>query len=279
MIKTSFEIPLADDQDLLLIPIGDVHYDTDECDRERVHRLVEWVLKQEQKGHLVRMLGIGDYLDLASPSNRKRIMDMYDTTQKSIDSIALIELQRFVEVFWPIRHCFLGLLTGHHTHVFTSSKAGKDWAGKTSDQWLAHALGCKSFSDSDRMAVLLARMNFPHGTYLDVLALHGGGGAQTPGGRVMKRIKYAEIAPTAHLVISGHDNAKMAYPRSGLDYDHGSIKRYVIGSGSFQRGYLEGQTGYAEEWGLVPADLGVVVVKINEELRNGKWRIDYHASV
>lgn len=279
MIKTSWRIPLREKQELLFVPIGDVHFDTDECDIERLERFVDWVVGQEKKGYMVRLLGIGDYLDLASPSNRRRIMEMYDTTRKTIDSIAVEEISRFVKLFRPIKHCFLGLLTGHHTHIFTSDKRSHGWAGKTSDQYIANQLGCPSYSDHDRMSVVLGRMLLPHQTHLDILALHGSGGAQTPGGRVAKRIKYAEIAPTAHIVISGHDNAKLAYPRSGLDYEHGSIKRYVVGSGSFQRAYLEGHTGYAEEMGLVPADLGVTVVRIGVEQRHGKWRVDYHCSV
>lgn len=279
MIKTDWTVRLGESQDLLFVPIGDIHFDTDECDMDRVERFVEWVQKQEKRGSMVKLLGLGDYLDCASPSNRRRIAEMYDTTRKSLDSIVIEECQKFIKLFKPIRHCFFGLLTGHHTHVFTSDKRSGGWAGRTSDQYLAHALGCPSYSDHDRMAVVLARMRLPHNQHLDVFALHGSGGAQTPGGRVMKRIRYAEIAPTAHLVISGHDNAKLAYPRSGLDYEHGHIKRYVIGSGSFQRGYLEGQTGFAEQMGLVPADLGVTVVRINVEQRHGKWRVDFHASV
>lgn len=280
MIKKSYRIDLKPEQELLFIPIGDVHFDTDECDHERLERFVKWCVKQEKQGKVVRLLGCGDYLDGMSPSNRRRFADMYDTTKKSFDTIMLLELQKFAKVMEPVKHCFLGLLTGHHTHTFTSDKrVGKGWGGKTSDQWLAKQFGCDSLSDGDRMAVLLARLRFPHNQHLDVLALHGSGGSQTPGGRVMKRIKLAEIAPTAHLVISGHDNAKLAYPRSGLDYTHGAIKRYVIGSGSFQRGYLEGQSGFAEEMGLVPADLGVTVISIQIEQRNKKWRVDYHASV
>lgn len=279
MIRDTWRVRLADDQELLFVPIGDIHFGTDECDLERLERFIEWVIKQEERGRVVRMLGLGDYLDLASPSNRRRISEMYDSTRKSIDTLMLEDCQKFAKLFHPIRHCFLGLLTGHHTHVFTSDKRSKGYAGRTSDQFLADALGCRSYTDHDRMAVVLSRMELPHHMHLDVLALHGSGGGQTPGSRVMKRIRYSEIAPTAHIVVSGHDNARLAYPRSGLDWERGEIKRYVIGSGSFQRGYLEGQTGYAEEAALIPADLGPPAVSIRVEQYRGKWSVDYRATV
>ena len=201
---------------------------------------------------------------------------LHDTTNVKIDRAHLEDLREFVRLVTPIKHCFLGLLTGHHHYLFATQTAAGAWQGRSSDAWLAHQLGCDYWGTG----VALIRLTFPHDQHLDVLLWHGGGGAQTYGGRVMRRIRAAEIAPTAHLVISGHDNAKMAVPRSGLDFDHGSIKRYVIGSGSFQRAYVEGtEAGYVEQRGLIPADLGVTVIDIGIEKRNGKYRIDYHCSV
>jgi len=278
MIRKQIKIPLNEGQQLLLVPIGDIHWDTEECDQERFFRFVQWVKRQEHRGAIVRIIGMGDYLDFASPSERYKIAsaDLHDGSYISLDKERLARIREFYSVIKPIRHCFLGLLTGHHHHLFFTQKGAGAWKGKSSDAWLAHELGCSYFGNG----VALLRLALPHRQHLDVLALHGNGGAQTPGGRVMKRIRYAEIAPTAHIVISGHDNAKLAYPRSGLDFDHGSIKRYVIGSGAFQRAYLEGEeAGYAEKMGLVPADLGIVVVSIHVEKRAGKWRVDYHCSV
>lgn len=277
MIKSEYRIPLKPDQELLFIPIGDIQYGTDECDVERLQRFVAWVGKQEKRGKLVRLVGLGDYTDLTSPSEKPKVQSTHETTQKSLDELVMTYLQQFMTIMAPLRDHFLCILTGHHHHIFSSEKKSGGWGGKSSDAWLAKQLRCDHAGDGHT----LFRLRFPHGLFLDVGAWHGGGGGQTPGWRVNKRIRQSDIYPTAHIVIQGHDNAKLAYPRSGLDWEHGMVKRMVIGSGSFQRAYLEGdaQAGYAEKWGLVPADLGVVVMNIALEKRHGKWRVDFHASV
>lgn len=279
MFKSIYPIPLKVGQRLRLVALGDVHWDTPECDRERLKRFVAWVEEREkQHKEIVRIPGLGDYLDFGSPTERLKLAPggFHETTSVTLDQAHLGHLREFVSLLTPIKHCFLGLLTGHHHYLFVTSKAAGKWKGRSSDEWLADQLGCAYWGNG----VSLFRLVFPHDLHLDVLCHHGGGGAQTPGGRVMKRMRAAEIAPTAHLVITGHDNAKMAYPRSGLDFEHGHIKRYVIGSGSFQRAYGEGvEAGYAEQRGLIPADLGVTVVDIGVEKRDGKWRVDFHCSV
>lgn len=279
MIRKAYPIPLKPGQLLYFIPIGDIHFDSLECDQDRLVSLVKWVRAKEKRGATVRLVGHGDYLDFASPSERRHLgtETLHETTSRSLDLFHLQNAKGLLAVLAPIKHTFLGLLSGHHNYRFVTKAAAGEFAGRTSDEWLAVQLGC----DYLGTGASLYRLQFPHLLYLDVLSLHGAGGAQTPGGRVMKRIRFAEIAPTAHLVISGHDNAKLAYPRSGLDFDHGKIKRYVIGSGSFQRAYLDGDTeaGYAEQRGLVPADLGVTIVTIQVEKRQGEWRVDYHCSV
>ena len=278
MFKRAYTISMQDSQLFRLVPVGDIHFDTEECDRERLQRLVTWVQDQTEKGHIVRLVGLGDYLDFLSPSNRQRLSAaaLYETARENIEKKQWENLHEFALFMEPTIGKWLGLVTGHHNYVFGREKLSGKWLGRTSDEWIAQQFAGDYWGDG----VALVRLHLPHAQYLDTLIYHGSGGAQTPGGRVQKRIRFAEIAPTAHLVITGHDNAKLAYPRSGLDYDHGKIKRYVIGSGSFQRAYLEGtEAGYAERGGLVPADLGVTVIDITVEQRDGKWRADYHASV
>lgn len=277
MFKRTYDIPLKPGQLLRLVPVGDIHFDTDECDRERLARFVAWVGKQEKAGHMVRLLGMGDYLDFMSPSNRARYSasELYDSTRQTIEKGHWANLRGFMGVMNPTVGRWLNLLTGHHEYTFGLKKVSGEWLGRSSDEWIANQLK----TDFVGTGIAFFRLRLPHAQHLDIMTYHGSGGAQTAGGRVQKRIRFAEIAPTAHIVISGHDNAKLAYPRSGLDFDGGAIKRYVVGSGSFQRAYAEGQAGYAEQAGLVPADLGVSVIDIQVEQRHGKWRVDYHVSV
>ena len=278
MIKRSYRIPLQPEQELYLIPLGDVHYGSDECDVERLERLVQWAVRRKKKGALVRFLGLGDYFEKGSRTEKRAMQDVHEGIKHSMDALMYGECQALLTLLAPLKGDFLGLLGGHHAHEFIGNKHSHGNGGKTVDQVLA--AGLKSEVLGNPLSGALVRLQFPHALHLDIFAHHGGGGAQTPGGRVQKRMRIAEIAPTAHIVISGHDNAKFAYPRSGLDFEHGSIKRYVIGSGSFQRAYMETEgPSFAESLALIPADLGVSIVKIEIEERHGKWRVDYHASV
>ena len=278
MFRKSYAIPIKPGQPFRLIPIGDIHFDTDECDKDRLSDLLRWIEAEERNGAVVRLCGLGDYLDFMSPSNRARYSaaELYETTRQTIEQRVWDNIKEFRAFVAPLRSRMLFMLTGHHVYRFGVEKVSGIWLGRTTDQWIAHQLRADFAGDG----VALVRLQLPHSQYIDVLAYHGSGGAQTPGGRVQKRMKFAEIAPTAHIVISGHDNAKLAYPRSGLDYSQGSIKRYVVGSGSFQRAYQSGtDAGYAERGGMVPADLGVVVINVQVVERRGRWRVDFHASV
>lgn len=181
---------------------GYAMHNTDECDVERLQRLVTWIVKQQKKGKIVRLVGLGDYLDMESPSERKKISDIHETTLKSLDELALMYLKQLFAILEPLKGCFLTLLTGHHVHAFSSNKKTGGWGGKNSDEWLAKHLGCDYGGDGH----VLFRMLFPHDTHLTVGAWHGQGGGQTAGWRVNKRIRQGDIYPNADIVIQGHDN-------------------------------------------------------------------------
>lgn len=289
MIRRTYYVPLKEGQTLFFAGLGDMHADTDSFDRVRFERFVSWLLRQEQQGNLVRLVGVGDYADLASTSERRHLgqEELHETTYDHIERHHLRTLKRIARMLRPIRHCLLGLLTGHHYYRFGRRRtAGPEWQGRSSDEWLAHQLGCDYLGTGSTLFRLAFHKGCPgrgcsHPLHLDVLALHGAGGAQTPGGRVQKRIRFAEIAPTAHLVMSGHDNARLGYPRSGLDYERGEVKRYVIGTGAFQRSYLddEMEAGYAERAGLIPADLWPAVAMIWIDTYRGKRALEYYVIV
>src|SRR5262245_56871933 len=221
MFKRGYPIPVKPYQKFILVPIGDIHFDTEECDRDRLFELIEWIRTQEDGGAVVRLVGLGDYLDFLSPSNRARLAaaELYETSRRTIEQKQWDNLREFSAFMAPLRGRFLGLVTGHHVYRFGVEKVSKEWVGRTSDEWIARQLKADYWGDG----VALIRLLLPHNQFLDVLLYHGSGGAQTPGGRLNKRMKFAEIAPTAHIVVTGHDNAKLAYPRSGLDYEKGSI--------------------------------------------------------
>lgn len=269
MIKTTHTVELKKDQHLLLIPLGDVQLGAREYDAERFQRLIDWTREQERVGYAVRFLGMGDYVDPGSPSERHalRMAGLHDSTHLALNGAVRGLVDEFVEIMAPVRHNIIGLLTGHHNFHLPEGNA---------DEVICDLLGCPWLGNG----TTYVRLKLPYGQNLDIFAAHGNSSAQTAGGRVQARAKYADMAPGAHLVLVGHDVAKFAYPLSGMDFDKGQVKRYLVGTGAYVKSMIpDHNAGYAEKDGLRPADEGVAIINIHVEKRDDDWRVDYHVSV
>jgi len=70
-------------REVRIMPLGDIQYGAP-IDMERLKKYLKWA-----KQHDVWFLGMGDYLDVASPSNRKEMGGVrpriYDSIRKAID--------------------------------------------------------------------------------------------------------------------------------------------------------------------------------------------------
>src|SRR5437867_2064911 len=269
MVKKLVKVQLEEGQRFMLIPIGDVQIGAREYDGARFARLIDWIQRQQRDGVKVGIIGMGDYVDQGSTSERAalRSMALHDSTRNALNDAVRGYVGKFADLMAPVSKSIIGLLTGHHNFSLPEGSV---------DNVLCKMLGCDWLGNGTAQVRLL----FPHDLKLDVAAAHGNSSAQTSGGRVNARAKYADTFPGAHLVLVGHDVAKFAYPLSGLDFDSGTVKRYLVGTGSFQQGYMETpHAGYAELAGLRPADMGVAIINIAIEQRFGVWRVDYHVSV
>jgi hypothetical protein len=287
MIKTTFKSDLKEGQLLHIIPMGDIHYNTKECDKERFHRAIEWASNLIKKGDDICIIGVGDYNDSLSPSERASLVSsnrgfgLHDTTLETIDELAREQVDTIGKAFKPLTGHFAGLLDGHHYMVF-SGVSPKAWRGRSNTEVL-----CEKLGTSKRQCAYLGKMGWVtielgNELKLEVLAAHGYGGARTVGARMIKRVRMSEVA-RADIFLMGHDNLKAVYTSQILDFigdNYISRKQYFIGTGSFQRAYMFGaEGGYVEELLLPPSDLGISVITVRKEKRNGRWRKDWHCSV
>jgi len=282
---------------IYVIAVGDIHYSSEkDCDRVRFQGLIEWAQRQElKKGARVLFIGTGDYNEQPSPSERAALVaakggyGLHDTTLEKLDEMMEDMTKEFYEVVKPMAHGFLGLLTGHHYHVYSSGK----YRGARTDEHLADMIGCPYLGD---MAIVTLKFNllqrakllpmYEHDITFSLMAMHGYGSGRTIGAQMGKRIRMAEVMEGMDLYIMGHDNNKAVIPREVLRLDPGSPdgvnyhKQYFIGAGSFQRGYRMGTPygGYVEQLALAPAQLGVNIVCLRVEEKHGKYRLDYHVS-
>lgn len=288
MILHDANIKLKPDQRLHLFGLGDIHYNASNCDRDRLKRLVEWCVKRIDEGDQVRIIGMGDYNDALSTSERQSIIGvkggsgLHDTTLEALDELNERITLKLYDVLAPLEGCFLGLLEGHHFMQFMHSDHA--WQGATGTQYLAFKLKCEYFGTLANI-----KLNFPpSGESLEIVAHHGWGSARTSGGRLTKRERFGRDAfPDANIVILGHDHTKIAGVASTLRRDATSpdgikyVKHYYIGTGSFLKGYIVGSPkgSYVEASGMPPSDLGVTIVEVKLEKKAGKHRVDCHVSI
>ena len=277
-------IPLKEGQTLWICPFNDIHYNTEECDRERFQRYIQWGSRRLKEGDLIFGIGLGDYNDYESPSERaasasaKGGYGKHETTLREYDKLIERITLEFASVMLPWKGSIGGLQEGHHYGCY-SPFYKKAYRGSSNTEQLADLLATKYVGQLG-----LYHIDLGHGLTFRIMGAHGYGGARTPGARVIKRIRMNEVFQ-ADLYLMAHDNTKMAISDNILHYNKDNEyvvrKRTYCGTGSFQRAYPADTPngGYVEALLFPPADLGAVITSIRKEKRGGKWRLDWHTSV
>ncbi len=288
MIKANYSVGLKvnSEQKLFIVPIGDIHYNSKDCDRERFLNLVQWAVKKKKRGHLVKFIGMGDYNDTLSSSERQVItaakggQGLHDSTYDELDKMAKSISDTFLKAVEPVKKDFLGLAEGHHFMQFQTRKSG--YLGRTNTEYLCDKLGCDYYGTTGKIAIEFP----PSNKKLRLLIHHGFGSGTTLGGRITKRQKVGNSFPDVNVVLLGHDHCKIVGLDQGIIDDPSSrdgldtIKRYYIGTGSFLKGYMAGnaQGSYIEQTLMPPAELGVVIIEVGLEKKDKRYRLDFHAS-
>lgn len=254
---------------LLMMPLGDIQYDFPggAADIPRLKQTLAWGLE-----HDVWFLGMGDFTDFLSPSNRERLgqAGLYDTASGIIDRAALRLEDELLEVLLPSKGHWLGFLQGHHYYPHEG--------GGTSDTRIAQILDAPFLGDC---AILRLTFRDPHGgsTNLKIWAHHGhGGGGSLPTAGLNKLYHQKVRYPSIRLFVMGHVPQLGHTVTDGLDVtDRGEPllvhedTHYVL-TGGFSRAYQQGskyngraQGGYAEKAMMPPAVLGSALITLTPE--------------
>lgn len=270
-LQKSSTLPL---NEILLLPIGDVQYagggPDDPCDVERFKRHIEWGVAQN-----AYFIGMGDYVDEFRPSTRNLIdMANRDDLSSALEEIAEQRLTGLQAILKGTKGRWFGLLEGHHYHEFDD--------GTTSDTRLAEFLDTPFLGDC-ALVNLKFNKNRPG---CKIWCHHGeGGGLLTSA--PLNKLEHKVKAFDADLYLMGHQHKKVAAPLTtiyledeNLDIQH--RKKFLIGTGSFLRGYLQGskrkgraQGTYVEQKMLNPTALGGVAIRIRPRTEKGKYHLDF----
>ena len=269
-----FVIPVRKlNEPIYLIPFGDIHRFAPLCDVDAWLEFLDWAKGKKDS----YFLGMGDYDDLASYSERKALLHacLHESTQITLDELYMERTRKLVKEIEFMRGRLIGLLEGNHHGVLQS--------GMTTTQMMCDKLNCKYLGVSS-----FIRLLFVHGSKkyaLDIWCHHGRGAARLAGGSINTVEQMASIAD-ADIYLMGHDHKKGAVPLSKLYLEDTRLrqKKILLGrTGSFLRGYVPDQPSYVAKAQLKPCDLGVIKIELTprRNKKNGEddYYVDIHCSV
>lgn len=258
---------------IVIAPLGDIQWSGDHGSTARDHlrRHIDRAL-----AHDAWFLGMGDYTDFASPSNRARLAaaNVYDTAQEVLEDAAANLVDEVYERFLkPTTGRWIGLLEGHHFYEF---------GGRTSDMMLAEKLKTKHLGTSC----------FVHIEPADVTlwAHHGMGGGVLPTASLNKLYHTSAGLHGADAYLIGHSTKEGAvrlsrpFPRWDRDEPDLSHRDVVlVNTGGFSRSNVpRSRRGgiprgdYAEQGMMTPSPLTAPLVKIypGEKRQEDKVRVE-----
>lgn len=222
-------------------------------------------------------LGMGDYLDFTSNSQRKLLSPLRDSQKEQLDSLVQSQADELYHILSPSKGRWLGMLEGNHRWEFQTGEK----QGTSVDQYLCKKLECDFFGTlaGIRLHFSNTPANHPEADCL-ICAHHGLGASRTQGGqlhRVEDMLKFFD----AEIYLMGHGHSKVASPidrqQISPDGKHHHRTKLLARTGSFLRGYVSHEPhsldkpaslsrgSYVEEFAYAPSALGGICIGIGYE--------------
>jgi len=264
----TYEIPLKGNnhKPIFIAPVGDIQWAGNRggTAQDTLKRHIDRCMELG-----AYFIGLGDYIDFLSPSNRMRLRAaaLYDTAEDVIDQKAEeLTHQVFDKFLKPTVGRWLGLLHGHHWSYLDN--------GTTTDQLLAGMLRTKFLGTSAYIRLLFKGSSTTRFS-ITLWAHHGcGGGAKA----ASPAMKLENISPywDADIFFMGHTSKMVSAPINRItpvwDGKEPFLKHrkiLLVGTGGFSKGYIQGSKiknvpmdGYVGQKMLNPAVLGAPIAKV-----------------
>jgi predicted phosphodiesterase len=272
-----FEIPVTKlNEPIYLIPFGDIHRFAPLCDVEKWLEFCSWA-KNKKNSYF---LGMGDYDDLASFSERKALLHacLHESTQMSLDELYTLRVNNLLKEIAFMKDRLIGLVEGNHHAILQS--------GMTTTQMMADKLKCKYLGVSSFIKLIFNNtVSTKRCAEMDIWCHHGRGASRLVGGSLNTVEQMAGIAD-ADIYLMGHDHRKSAALKTRLQLKNTRLrqKKVLLGrTGSFLRGYVPDQPSYVARGQMTPSDLGVLKIELTprRNKKNGEddFYIDLHCSL
>lgn len=251
-----------------LAPIGDIQYGAGGCDVDKLRRHIEYGIE-----HGWYFLGMGDYLDAASPSNREalRVARLYESTRDIIDDGIYDKTRELAEIL-KAEGRWIAMVRGDHTHTFAD--------GQPSDHLLSRKLQSHYLGTAGFLRIRVAGMKTP----LRVWMFHGKKTSGTNPTGLTLEFERLKARFEADLYLMGHAHANYAYRtdrlfayREGKNFGIGHRDVVCAVTGSFLNGWSYGsrdshgypEGGYVEKGGLAPLPTGAPIINVTPTVKHG----------
>ena len=238
---------------VVLAGIGDIQHGNEGADLALVANHVSY-LRRASTGATLIAVGLGDYVDVFSPSNRDAYNNarIYRSARKLVSERMLSPLvDEVASVLTPIADSFAFLLHGHHYAPIL----GEDYSTDT-DRLLADKLD----TDVLNTACVVLEVHQPD-RITRVACMHGEGSGRTEEYGLRKLRDMLGGWANIDAIMMGHTHVLSALAVCQIDAtkEMGEDNRRnipVLNTGSFLRAYVAGKQTYPEDYGMRPRALG-----------------------
>jgi|TARA_Y100000310_G_scaffold4944_1_gene5856 hypothetical protein len=252
--------------------VGDVQYGAAGFNLKKFRDHIDYAISKK-----MWYIGLGDYVDVMSPSGRKNYArfaaDAYDSTLETVNEAAERHVDTFLDLVKGTEGRWFGLVEGHHYFPFND--------GTTSDTRIAEALGAPFLGTQAYIGLRLIREkkdSNPASRQVDFLCKHGVGGGGKLSSQLLKLENWMNEW-TADVYTTAHATKITFGPKTRIGPVWGKKKAWVkeekkllVSTGGYMAGYDVGSTGntggmrpqgsYVEKAGMAPVALGSPVVKL-----------------
>lgn len=263
---------------LKLAPVGDFQYGAQGCDVQKLKKHIQYGVR-----HKWWFLGMGDYIDHFSPSNRRALVaaktDLYDSASELLDGAVESRALELTRLLKSSKGRWIGCVHGDHNWTFAN--------GEPVDHFIADQLEAEYLGTAAIVRISLEEV--PGAPPLRVLVTHGRGASVSSTGKTL-HLERLLSAFDVDIVLMGHSHLKYGFPVDKLKavtMPDGSSKLInetkILGiTGSFYNGYQLGQEdssgypsgSYPEHGAMRPIPTGGILIDATPSLEEWGWRWD-----
>lgn len=265
-ITPNIKWDLAKNQSMIIMPIGDIHFGSDDFPTEHLINNIKWALDRG-----CTFLGMGEYLDFAAGSQRQHMGVLRESTRKTIDDMILEKANQLFDILAPTRGKWIGMLEGDHRWDFTG--------GNSVDQYICQLLECPFLGTSAMVRIAAGVKGHPEADTI-LYAHHGIGSSRTAGGHLIQVENLLKIFDF-DIGLMGHSHGKVgtvvdrqAVTPDGIHYHRSKI---LARTGACLKAYashgplplsepaINSRGSYVEQRAYQPSALGGIIIGIGYE--------------